>query len=73
MGRPKIDRSKIIAIITGAIALLVSIAYLVLMQLIDFRGGMQPAPITGQIAGQIRPIPSLTIAAPDTASSLMEF
>ncbi|MEO0407529.1 MAG: hypothetical protein AAF289_09285 [Cyanobacteria bacterium P01_A01_bin.135] len=43
------DRSKIVAIVTGAIALLVSIAYLVLVQLIDFRGGMQPAPITGQV------------------------
>ena len=43
------DRSKIVAIVTGAIALLVSIAYLLLVQLIDFRGGLEPAPITGQI------------------------
>lgn len=38
-------RSKIVAIITGAIALLLSIGYLVLVQLLDFRGEMVPAPI----------------------------
>ncbi|MGF1537520.1 MAG: hypothetical protein ACFB4J_13700 [Elainellaceae cyanobacterium] len=43
------DRSKIVAIITGAIALLLSIAYLLLVQFLDFRGEMLPAPITGQV------------------------
>lgn len=38
-------RSKIVAIITGAIALLLSIGYLVLVQLLDFRGEMLPAPV----------------------------
>ncbi|MCL1474897.1 hypothetical protein [Argonema antarcticum] len=38
------DRSKIIAIITGAISLILAIAYLLLVQLLDFRGPMQPAP-----------------------------
>ena len=38
-------RSKIVAIITGAIALLLSIGYLLLVQLLDFRGEMVPAPI----------------------------
>jgi hypothetical protein len=38
------DRSKIVAIITGAIALLLGIAYLVIVQLLDFRGEMLPAP-----------------------------
>ncbi len=42
------DRSKIVAVITGAIALLLSIAYLLLVQFLDFRGEMVPAPITGQ-------------------------
>ncbi|HEY9698597.1 MAG TPA: hypothetical protein V6D10_15145 [Trichocoleus sp.] len=39
------DRSKLIAVITGAIAVILSIAYLLLVQLLDFRGEMVPAPI----------------------------
>ncbi|HEY9852703.1 MAG TPA: hypothetical protein V6D28_24740 [Leptolyngbyaceae cyanobacterium] len=38
------DRSKIVAIITGAISLILAIAYLMLVQLLDFRGPMIPAP-----------------------------
>lgn len=38
------DRSKIIAIITGAIAILLSIVYLLIVQILDFRGEMVPAP-----------------------------
>lgn len=38
------DRSKIVAIVTGAIALLLGIAYLALVQFLDFRGEMLPAP-----------------------------
>ena len=41
------DRGKIIAIITGAISILIAIAYLVLVQLLDFRGEMIPAPVDG--------------------------
>jgi hypothetical protein len=40
-----LDRSKIIAILTGAIAILLSIGYLMLVQLLDFRGEMLPAPM----------------------------
>ncbi len=39
------DRSKIIAIVTGAIAIALSVAYLLMVQLLDFRGEMQPAPL----------------------------
>ncbi|GAB4465646.1 MAG: hypothetical protein OHK0037_20690 [Elainellaceae cyanobacterium] len=39
------DRSKVVAVITGAIAILLSIAYLLLVQLLDWRGEMIPAPI----------------------------
>ncbi|MCU0567572.1 MAG: hypothetical protein MUF49_13360 [Oculatellaceae cyanobacterium Prado106] len=39
------NRSKIIAVITGAIAIALSIAYLLLVQLLDFRGEMLPAPM----------------------------
>jgi hypothetical protein len=38
------DRSKIVAVVTGAIALILSIAYLLVVQLLDFRGEMLPAP-----------------------------
>jgi hypothetical protein len=37
------DRSKLVAIITGAIALLLGIAYLAVVQFLDFRGEMIPA------------------------------
>lgn len=39
------DRGKIVAIITGAISILIAIAYLVFVQLLDFRGEMIPAPV----------------------------
>jgi len=39
------NRPKWVAIVTGAIALLLSIGYLLLVQLLDFRGEMVPAPI----------------------------
>jgi hypothetical protein len=38
------NRSKIVAIITGAISILLAIAYLILVQLLDYRGEMVPAP-----------------------------
>ena len=38
------DRSKVVAIIAGAISLILAIAYLLLVQLLDFRGEMLPAP-----------------------------
>jgi len=42
------ERSKIVAIITGVISISLAIAYLLLVQLLDFRGEMIPAP-TGLI------------------------
>ena len=38
------DRSKIIAIITGEISIILAVAYLLLVTLLDFRGEMLPAP-----------------------------
>lgn len=38
------DRSKIIAIITGVISLILAVAYLLLVTVLDFRGEMLPAP-----------------------------
>ena len=40
------DRGKIVAIITGVISILLAVAYLVLVQILDFRGEMKPAPIS---------------------------
>jgi hypothetical protein len=40
------DRGKIVAIITGAISILIAIAYLIVVQLLDFRGEMVPAPMS---------------------------
>lgn len=39
------ERSKIIAIITGAISILLAIAYLIIVQILDYRD-MKPAPIS---------------------------
>ncbi len=36
---------KIIAIITGAISVILATAYLILVQVLDWRGEMIPAPI----------------------------
>ncbi|MGF1522742.1 MAG: hypothetical protein ACFBSF_10560 [Leptolyngbyaceae cyanobacterium] len=40
------DRSKIVAIVTGVLSLLLAAGYLILVQLLDFRGEMLPAPIS---------------------------
>jgi hypothetical protein len=45
------ERSKIVAIVTGAISLLLALGYLLLVQLLDFRGDMVPAPVS------ISPVP----------------
>lgn len=38
------DRSKIVAVLTGIISLILGIAYLLVVQFLDFRGEMVPAP-----------------------------
>ncbi len=38
------ERSKVVAIITGVISILLAIAYLIFVQILDYRD-MQPAPI----------------------------
>jgi hypothetical protein len=39
------NRSKIVAVITGALSILLAIAYLIIVQILDYRD-MQPAPIS---------------------------
>ncbi|MBF2066781.1 MAG: hypothetical protein IGS39_20535 [Calothrix sp. C42_A2020_038] len=39
------NRSKIVAILTGAISIFLAVAYLIIVQFLDFRGEMKPAPV----------------------------
>jgi hypothetical protein len=39
------ERSKILAIVTGAISIALALAYLAVVQFLDMRGEMIPAPI----------------------------
>lgn len=43
------NRGKITAIITGAISILLAVGYLVLVEILDSRGPMVPAPMTEDI------------------------
>ena len=45
------DRGKIVAIVTGVISIAIAIAYLVIVQLLDFRAEMIPAPVSFLIGG----------------------
>jgi hypothetical protein len=40
------NRSKVVAVITGIISIGLALAYLLLVQLLDFRGEMIPAPLS---------------------------
>ena len=40
------DRSKAVAIVTGALSILLAVGYLLLVQVLDFRGEMVPAPVS---------------------------
>ncbi|NJL81940.1 MAG: glucose-inhibited division protein A [Chloroflexaceae bacterium] len=41
------SRGKIVAIITGIISIALAVFYLILVQILDYRGGMVPAPLEG--------------------------
>jgi len=40
------ERKKLVAVITGIISVLLGVVYLILVELLDSRGAMIPAPIT---------------------------
>jgi hypothetical protein len=40
------DRKKLVAVITGIVSVLLGVVYLILVQLLDSRGAMIPAPMT---------------------------
>ncbi|MEH2084911.1 MAG: hypothetical protein V7K89_34550 [Nostoc sp.] len=46
------ERSKIIAILTGAISIILAIVYLILVQLLDYRD-MKPAPISQVVSSPV--------------------
>ena len=64
------ERSKIIAIITGVFSIVLALGYLLLVTLLDFRGEMVPAPQSQlpislqvqQLATVHQTLPSLSIA-----------
>jgi hypothetical protein len=49
------DRSKLVALITGVISLALALGYLLLVQILDFRGDMVPAPLSMQSSGWLSP------------------
>ncbi|PSN13288.1 hypothetical protein C7293_16635 [filamentous cyanobacterium CCT1] len=55
MDRFKLDRSKLVAVVTGVISLLLAVGYLVLVQILDFRGDMVPAPLSS-LTGLLSPV-----------------
>ncbi|MBD2435983.1 hypothetical protein [Nostoc sp. FACHB-110] len=56
-------RSKIVAIVTGAISILLAVAYLILVQILDYRD-MKPAPVSQ--------IPSASVVMADSRLSLTQ-
>ncbi len=44
------ERKKLVAVITGVISVLLGLVYLILVQLLDSRGVMIPAPVTEDIS-----------------------
>ncbi len=63
------DRSKVIAIVTGVFSIVLALGYLLLVTLLDFRGEMLPAPQSQlpvsmpiqQLATANLTVPALTI------------
>jgi len=39
------ERPKWVAVVTGILAIALGVGYLILVQLLDYRGGFEPAPI----------------------------
>lgn len=77
MAQTPLTRSKLVAIATGAISLLLGVAYLLLVQFLDFRGEMVPAPIEIEDSSAlqseaINPQPPTAIVAPDLPSNPSE-
>ncbi|MFE4106655.1 hypothetical protein [Almyronema epifaneia] len=63
------DRSKVVAIITGVLSLLLAVGYLLLVQILDFRGEMIPAPQPDRVGYQRSPIQIQAVWAEKVAIS----
>ena len=50
----KFDRSKFIAVLTGIFSLLLGFLYLAMVQILDMRGEMIPAPVGLAIRGLLQ-------------------
>ena len=61
------NRSKLIAVITGAISIILALAYLVIVQLLDFRGEMLPPP-QSQL---LQPPVAVTYILPNSCNMLL--
>lgn len=61
------NRSKIVAYITGAISILLAIAYLIIVQILDYRD-MKPAPIS-----QLNSPPAIIAVSYSTNQQLDKF
>jgi hypothetical protein len=46
------ERSKVLAIVTGAISIALALAYLAVVQFLDMRGEMIPAPMPSTAKGE---------------------
>ena len=62
------ERPKWVAVVTGVFALILSFGYLILVQLLDFRGEFKPAPIDP--LGLILPIVGLWADHPMLAEGI---
>ncbi len=59
------DRSKVIAIVTGAFSIVLALGYLLLVTLLDFRGEMLPAPQSQlPISVQIQQLATTSLTLP---------
>ncbi|KKJ00999.1 hypothetical protein [Prochlorothrix hollandica] len=56
------NRSKIIAISTGVLSVLLAIGYLLLVQILDFRGNLEPAPLDLGFLSPIAVFPPLGLS-----------
>lgn len=61
------SRSKLVAIITGVISVFLAVVYLILVQLLDFRGEMVPAP-----QSQLMPTPVAVVQLSAAQKSVLK-
>jgi hypothetical protein len=68
MSEPK-TRGRWVALVTGAISILIAVAYLVLITVLDSRGPLLPPPPEAMGLGASAPPPAAVAAAPAFADA----